>query len=44
MRDYENDLDPLKPLEQVLLRDLELPAIRELVHKRLPDAMGEALW
>ncbi len=45
VRDYsEDDLTDLKPLEQVLLRDLELPAIRELVHKRLPDGMGASLW
>ncbi|TVR25523.1 MAG: DUF4062 domain-containing protein, partial [Anaerolineaceae bacterium] len=45
VRDYRGEeLDTLKPLEQVLLHDLELPAIRELVYKRLPDDMGATLW
>jgi formylglycine-generating enzyme required for sulfatase activity len=47
VRDYQADdapLAPLRPLEQVLLRDLELPAIRELVVKRLGDQVGGALW
>ena len=45
VRDYRGEeLNALKPLEQVLLHDLELPAIRELVHKRLPDEMGATLW
>ena len=47
VRDYDGDeLKELKVrgLEQVLLRDLELPAIRELVHKRLPEALGVRLW
>lgn len=44
-RDYRGeDLSALKPLEQVLLRDLELPAIRELIHKRLPGEQGTTLW
>jgi serine/threonine protein kinase/formylglycine-generating enzyme required for sulfatase activity len=44
VRDYRDDLGDLKPLEQVLLRDLELPAIRELVTKRLEGDMGAQLW
>jgi serine/threonine protein kinase/formylglycine-generating enzyme required for sulfatase activity len=43
-RDYRDDLNDLKPLEQVILRELELPAIRELIQKRLPDELGEMLW
>lgn len=44
VRDYRDDLGELKPLEQVYLRDLELPAIRELVVKRLGAEDGGAVW
>ena len=44
VRDYKDDLSPLKPLEQVLLHDLEFPAIYELIHKKLPHDAASALW
>ncbi|MBE2192619.1 MAG: SUMF1/EgtB/PvdO family nonheme iron enzyme [Anaerolinea sp.] len=43
VRDYKDELGALKPLEQVLLRELELPAIRDLILKRL-GVNGESLW
>ncbi|CAG0997939.1 partial Hercynine oxygenase, partial [Planctomycetaceae bacterium] len=43
VRDYQDELGELKPLEQVLLRELELPAIRDLILKRL-GGQGEILW
>jgi formylglycine-generating enzyme required for sulfatase activity len=44
VRDYDGkDLDSLKPLEQVLLQDLDLPKIKQLILKRLPT-LGVELW
>jgi serine/threonine protein kinase/formylglycine-generating enzyme required for sulfatase activity len=42
--DYKNDLADLHPLEQVRLRDLELPAIREFINKYLPEPKASNLW
>jgi len=44
VRDYRDELRPLKQLEQIRLHDLELPAIRDLIYKRLPTPMAESLW
>ena len=45
VRDYRDELNDLKPLEQVKLHDLELPAIRKIIYKRLPDdEWGDSLW
>jgi len=44
VRDYRDELDKLKPLEQIRLHDLELPAIKDLIDKRLPQHMARSLW
>jgi len=44
VRDYRDDLGDLKPLDQLLLRELDLPAMRELIYKRLPGELGKMLW
>lgn len=44
VRDYRDDLRPLRPLEQVTLRDLTPPQIEQLMVRRLPDGRGAALW
>jgi len=46
VRDYRDELNTpeLQPLEQVILRDMELPAIHEFITRRLGDSVGEALW
>ncbi|MBZ0274701.1 MAG: protein kinase, partial [Anaerolineae bacterium] len=42
IRDYHNDLDDLQ-LERLEVRDMDLPAIREFIHKYLRDD-GQAFW
>ncbi|MBA3531841.1 MAG: NACHT domain-containing protein, partial [Ardenticatenales bacterium] len=44
VRDYQDDLGTLRPLEQLYLRDLTPPQIREVLRRRLGAETGEALW
>ncbi|GEM_PF-1087494 len=45
VRDYQDELKDLKPLEQIKLHDLELPAIHKLINKRLSyEELGDTLW
>ncbi|MEM7344788.1 MAG: SUMF1/EgtB/PvdO family nonheme iron enzyme [Chloroflexota bacterium] len=42
--DYKNELQPLYPLPQVRLHDLDLPAIKAFVDNYLPSGKAASLW
>ncbi|MCC6974317.1 MAG: protein kinase [Anaerolineae bacterium] len=46
VRDYDKspDLDGLKPLDRLLVRELDLPQIKTLVLNRLGETEGAAVW
>lgn len=45
IRDYQDStLTALKPLEQVRLRELEIPAIREFLRRQFTNDTGVKLW
>jgi len=46
VRDYKDELNTpeLNPLEQIVLRDMDLDAIREFVVRRLGEKQGQDLW
>jgi formylglycine-generating enzyme required for sulfatase activity/transcriptional regulator with XRE-family HTH domain len=44
VRDYVDDLQPLHPLEQVVLRNMGLDAIQDFIQRRLPAPQNDNLW